>query len=180
PPSDSAARLSASEVAAFKAHLDTCWAKPSIASDSKPHVAVRIALAPDGRLRGSPEILAVSSASSVDGPALVQSVMHALTQCQPYNSLPAAKYKEWKVLDLNFSQDAISDVSSSRNNVTAGPKGGGGGGEGGGEDSVVGAWSALLPRSGRKTSNLHPLFFALNRLHSSDRPSFGSLVASAL
>jgi len=123
PPSDNAARLSASEVAAFKVHLDKCWAKPSIASDSKPNVAVRIALGPDGRLHGRPEILAVSSASSVDGPALVQSVMRALTQCQPYNSLPAAKYKEWKVLDLNFSQDAISDVSSSRNNVTAGPKG---------------------------------------------------------
>ena len=123
PPSDNAARLSASEVAAFKAHIGTCWAKPSIASDSKPNVAVRIALGPDGRLRGRPEILAVSSASSVDGPALVQSVTRALTQCQPYNSLPAAKYKEWKVLDLNFSQDAISDVSSSRNNVTAGPKG---------------------------------------------------------
>ena len=123
PPSDNAARLSASEVAAFKAHLDTCWAKPSVASDTKPSVAVRIALGPDGRLRGKPEILAVSSASSVDGPALVQSIMRALGQCQPYNSLPAAKYKEWKVLDLNFSQDAISDVGSSRNNVTAGPKG---------------------------------------------------------
>src|SRR5262249_23813555 len=80
PPSDNAARLSASEVAAFKAHLNTCWAKPSVASDTKPSVAVRIALGPDGRLRGNPDILAVSSASSVDGPALVQSIMRALTQ----------------------------------------------------------------------------------------------------
>jgi hypothetical protein len=29
--------------------------------------------------------------------------MRALRQCQPYGFLPAAKYDEWKVLDLAFS-----------------------------------------------------------------------------
>jgi len=37
--------------------------------------------------------------------------------------LPADKYQEWKVLDLNFSQDGVADVASPRNDGKAGPKG---------------------------------------------------------
>jgi hypothetical protein len=29
--------------------------------------------------------------------------MKALRECQPYAFLPAAKYQEWKLLDLSFS-----------------------------------------------------------------------------
>jgi len=45
--------------------------------------------------------LTASSSSAITGP-------RALRQCQPYGFLPAAKYKEWKVLDLSFSPTGLS------------------------------------------------------------------------
>ena len=35
--------------------------------------------------------------------------MRALQQCQPYDSLPADKYQDWKVLELSFSANGPSD-----------------------------------------------------------------------
>jgi hypothetical protein len=37
---------------------------------------------------------------------LMQSVIRALRQCAPY-TLPADKYKEWRVLDIDFSPDQM-------------------------------------------------------------------------
>jgi hypothetical protein len=35
--------------------------------------------------------------------------MKALQACQPYAMLPADRYREWKVLDLNFTpQDFVN------------------------------------------------------------------------
>jgi hypothetical protein len=36
----------------------------------------------------------------------MQSVMRALRECAPY-SLPPDKYKEWRVLDIDFSPDQM-------------------------------------------------------------------------
>jgi hypothetical protein len=33
----------------------------------------------------------------------MQSAIAAITACQPYTMLPADKYQEWKVLDLDFT-----------------------------------------------------------------------------
>jgi hypothetical protein len=122
PPSENTAKLSSDEIAAFKGHVKTCWTRPAGAPDAKKLKAVvRVALGPDGQLTGKPVLLAASA--SLYGPALVESVMRALAQCQPYSVLPAEKYQEWKLLDLNFSQDDISDVSSSPKDGRAGPKG---------------------------------------------------------
>ena len=122
PPTESAAKLSADEIAAFKGHLKTCWTPPTGVPDVKKlKVVVRVALGPDGKLMGKPTLLAATL--SLNGPALVESAMRALAQCQPYSSLPVEKYKEWKLLDLNFSQDDIADVSASPSDGKAGPKG---------------------------------------------------------
>lgn len=123
PPSENSARLSAEEIAAFKQLLRTCWVAPTGTSDTKPNVVVRVSLAPNGRLRAEPDVISVSSASSVDGPALVNSVKRALQRCQPYTVLPADKYQEWKLLDLGFSQDGIADVGSPQNSGKVGPRG---------------------------------------------------------
>jgi hypothetical protein len=122
-PSESAAKLSAEDIAAFKQRLMTCWIAPSGSSGAKPNVVVRVSLAPNGRLRAEPDVISISSASSVDGPALVNSVKRALQRCQPYTALPADKYQEWKFLDLSFSQDGIADVGSPQNSGKAGPNG---------------------------------------------------------
>jgi hypothetical protein len=123
PPSESAAKLSAGDIAAFKQRLMTCWIAPTGNSGAKPNVVVRVSLAPNGRLRAEPDVISISSASSVDGPALINGVKRALQRCQPYTVLPADKYQEWKLLDLSFSQDGIADVGSPQNGGKAGPKG---------------------------------------------------------
>jgi hypothetical protein len=121
PPTETAAKLSAAEIAQFKGYLKKCWA-PSLGApeNNQLRAVVRVVLGPDGRLKAKPALLAASA--SVYGPALVDSVMKALARCQPYTTLPAEKYEEWKVLDLNFSQDDISAVKPS-SNTPGSPKG---------------------------------------------------------
>jgi hypothetical protein len=101
-PADSTAKLSAEDVAAFKTHLKKCMALPAgVSATDKLKVVLRVMLKPDGALRAQPMLL--EATASPHGPAVVQSVMSALQQCQPYSFLPAAKYTEWKVLDVSFS-----------------------------------------------------------------------------
>jgi hypothetical protein len=121
PPSDSAAKLSADDIAAFKQYVKTCWVAPTTNSDAKPTVVVRVSLGPNGRLRAEPDLVSISNASSsAEGLALVSSVKHALTRCQPYSVLPAGKYQDWKILDLNFSRDGIADVGSPQSSGNGG------------------------------------------------------------
>jgi hypothetical protein len=102
-----AANLPPSDIATFKAHLQECWNPPAgLADDQHLVVVLRVSLAPNGALTAEPTMLAASA--SPDGPALMQTAMRALRQCQPYGFLPAAKYKEWKVLDLSFSPTGLS------------------------------------------------------------------------
>jgi hypothetical protein len=104
---ENAANLSQSDIAAFKAHLQKCWNPPAGLAGAQHLVAVlRVSLEPNGGLTAEPALLAASA--SQDGAALMQTAMRALRQCQPYRFLPAAKYKEWKVLDLSFSPTGLS------------------------------------------------------------------------
>jgi len=104
---DSTAKLSIEEVAAFRSHLQKCWNPPAdIADAQKLKVVLRVALQPNGALTGSPVLLEASA--SAHGPALVETARTALHRCQPYRFLPAAKYQEWKLLDLSFSPRGLS------------------------------------------------------------------------
>lgn len=106
-PADSPANLSRDEIAAFKAHLQKCWKQaPGLTDAQRLKVVLRVSLKPDGALTTQPELIAASA--SPYGPALVESAMRALRQCQPYSFLPADRYKEWKVLDLSFSPRGMS------------------------------------------------------------------------
>src|ERR1700737_772079 len=101
-PAQGTAKLSREEIAAFRAHLQKCWNPPAtIAEAQKLTVVLRVALAPNGALTGSPTLIEASA--SAHGPALVATAISALRQCQPYGFLPAGKYQEWKLLDLSFS-----------------------------------------------------------------------------
>src|SRR5689334_15829015 len=100
------ANLSQGEIAQFKAHLQECWHAPAgLAEAAQLRVVLRVSLKPNGTLGAEPAMVAASA--SPKGPALVQTAMRALLQCQPYAFLPAAKYKEWKVLDLSFSPSGL-------------------------------------------------------------------------
>jgi hypothetical protein len=105
--SETTANLSQRDIATFKAHLQKCWNPPAgLADDGQLMAVLRVSLKPNGTLAGEPTMLAASASSS--GPALLQTAMRALRQCQPYGFLPSTKYNEWKVLDLNFSASGLS------------------------------------------------------------------------
>lgn len=109
-PSDYKADLTPEEIAAFTAHVQSCWDGPaSLAQMPKLYVVIRLSLRRDGGLATDPVPMAGSA--STQGPALAQSAMHALQRCQPYEILPAAKYDEWRLLDLRFTGSGISTAS---------------------------------------------------------------------
>ena len=106
-PAETVANLSQQEIAALKARLKECWKPPAGLADTEDLVVMlRVSLKPDGTLRDDPAMLAASA--SENGPALLRTAASALRQCQPYSFLPAAKYKEWKILDLSFSPAGLS------------------------------------------------------------------------
>ena len=110
-PSES--KLADQVIATFKARMKECWAPPfslATADAQKLVVVLRVSLQQDGALAGEPTLLAASA--SPKGAALLQTAMQALQKCQPYSFLPAAKYKEWKKLDLSFSPAGLSHMPS--------------------------------------------------------------------
>jgi hypothetical protein len=109
-PSEDQAKLSAADIAAFAAHVRACWsAPPSLANAPTLNVVLRVSLRRDGSLVSDPVLIAAPA--STQGPPLVQSAMRALVKCQPYGALPAAKYDEWRVLDLHFSPGGLSTAT---------------------------------------------------------------------
>jgi len=106
-PSESAAILSAKEIAAFKMQVQKCWNAPAgVANTEKLHVVLRLALARDGVLATRPTL--IEGSASPHGPALLESAIRALRECQPYRFLSQDRYEEWKVLDLTFSPNGVS------------------------------------------------------------------------
>ena len=110
PPSESKSNLASEEIAEFKAQVSKCWVVPSgVPSTPGFDVLIRIALNPDGRLGAKPEL--IRGPASTAGPLLVESAKQALQQCQPYGTLPAEKYKDWRILDLTFTAQGPSGLA---------------------------------------------------------------------
>ena len=108
-PAEQGANLPPSDIAKFKAHLQGCWKPPEhLADGGKAMVVLRVSLQPNGALTKEPTLLAASG--SEEGLALMKTAVQAVRQCQPYAFLPAADYKEWKVLDLAFSPAGLTGL----------------------------------------------------------------------
>jgi hypothetical protein len=89
----------------FKEQVRRCFKLPTgLAAGQQLRMVIRIALAPSGALAGEPEMVAAKM--SPLGPALRDSAVSAVRQCAPYK-LPADKYQDWKVLDIDFSPDQM-------------------------------------------------------------------------
>jgi len=98
----SAADISSSLIAEFRRHLKTCSKLPaSVAPSENLIVKLRVLMTPDGRLAADP--LVGGGSANPKALDLLRSAMDALRACQPYAMLPADRYGEWKVLDLNFT-----------------------------------------------------------------------------
>jgi hypothetical protein len=106
-PSEGVANLSQEEIATLKGRLKECWHPPAgLADATNVMVMLRVSLAPNGALREEPSMIAASASEA--GPVLMQTAKRALQQCQPFGFLPAAKYNEWKILDLNFAPTGLT------------------------------------------------------------------------
>jgi hypothetical protein len=113
PPSETKSKLTAEEIAAFRAQIQKCWELPvGMPNAMKLEVVLRVALSRSGALVASPELL--KAPASVNGPVLVGIAMKAVSQCGPYKTLPAAKYQEWKVLDLRFLATGLAGLDTSK------------------------------------------------------------------
>jgi hypothetical protein len=122
PPSETKAKLTAEEIAAFRAEIQKCWELPiGIPDAMKLEVVLRVALSRKGGLFVPPELL--KAPASVHGPRLVGIAMKAIQQCAPYKSLPVAKYNEWKVLDLRFLATGMAGLDTTRVDVSKLPRG---------------------------------------------------------
>ncbi len=97
-----AAKIATSDTDKLREHLRGCASLPaSIGAADKIKIVMRAVLSPDGTLAQYPTLIEASA--SPKGPALMQAAITALQACQPYNMLPADKYKEWRVLDVPFT-----------------------------------------------------------------------------
>ena len=101
-PATQKADVGTDSIAEFRRHLKTCSKLPKeIEPSDKVAIKIRVLMSPDGRLAAPPALIEASA--SMKGPLLMQSAIAALDACQPYAELPADRYKEWKILDLNFT-----------------------------------------------------------------------------
>jgi hypothetical protein len=110
PPSESKSNLASKQIAEFKAQVSKCWVVPAgVPNTPGFDVLIRIALNSDGTLGAQPEL--IRAPASLAGPPLVESAKRALQQCQPYATLPADKYRDWKILELSFTAQGPSGLS---------------------------------------------------------------------
>jgi hypothetical protein len=101
------ADISSKVIAEFRQHLKSCSKLPaSVQPSDHVMVKLRVFMTPDGRLAADPVV--GGGSANVKAIELLQSAMAALKQCQPYKMLPADRYGEWKVLDLDFTPKDFS------------------------------------------------------------------------
>jgi hypothetical protein len=109
-PASQTADVASSLVTEFRRHLKACAKLPKSIAPSDPiKIKLRLFMSPDGKLAADPVLIEASA--SLKGPALMQSVIAALETCQPYAMLPAERYGEWKVLDVSFTPQDLSEQS---------------------------------------------------------------------
>ena len=109
-PSDSQANLTSDEIAGFVAHVHDCWTDPPPGLAPNIYVLIRINLKRDGSLAGEPETIGGTMSAQAAG-VLRPYAISALQKCPAYAGLPAAKYDEWRVLELRVTPNGISTAS---------------------------------------------------------------------
>jgi colicin import membrane protein len=98
-----AQKLSMSWVGALQARIKQCWNVPAGVRDAENiEIRVYFELRKDGTVASQPRLLA--GPPSASGPAIAESAIRAIQQCQPYSFLPQAEYVGgWDRLDITFS-----------------------------------------------------------------------------
>jgi outer membrane biosynthesis protein TonB len=101
------ADIASSIIAEFRRYLKSCSKRPaSVQPSDNITVKLRVAMTQDGRLAADP--IVGGGSANPKAIELLQSAIAGLKQCQPYKMLPADRYGEWKVLDLDFTPKDFS------------------------------------------------------------------------
>jgi hypothetical protein len=101
-PAVETAKIEPGTVDAFRTHLKSCTTLPAgVSPTERISLVLRVNLKADGTLAGPPSL--IEGSASAKGPAMLQNLLSGLQKCQPYNMLPADKYREWKSLDVRFT-----------------------------------------------------------------------------
>lgn len=100
-----AQKLTMSWVGALQARIKQCWNVPAGVRDAEAiEIRVYFELRKDGSVATPPRLLAVTGPPVTSGPAIAESAIRAIQQCQPYTFLPQAEYVGgWDRLDITFS-----------------------------------------------------------------------------
>jgi hypothetical protein len=111
--SDVQANLTADDIRAFAEHVQSCWTAPAgVANGSGVYVIVRVSLRRDGSLLAEPTLQGGSASKAALALAVADSAKRAVRKCMPYGGLPAAKYDEWRLLDLRFTPSGLATAST--------------------------------------------------------------------
>ena len=105
----SAARLTMSWIGALSSRIKQCWNVPAGVRDADNiEIQVYFELRRDGSVIGVPLTRAVRGATASSGPAIAESAVRAIQQCQPYAFLPQSEYDGgWDRLDITFSSNDL-------------------------------------------------------------------------
>jgi len=97
-----AARLSQSEIDAFRRRIASCWTIPVGAEGADNlKVVFRVLFRRDGSVERGPDT--VEGSTSPYGPAFAESGRRAILQCQPYTMLKPEHYDSWKDIEIGFT-----------------------------------------------------------------------------
>ena len=105
----SAAKLTMSWIGALQSRIKQCWNVPAGVRDADNiEIQVYFELRRDGSVMGVPATRAVRGAAASSGPAIAESAVRAIQQCQPYSFLPQSEYEGgWDRLDITFSSNDL-------------------------------------------------------------------------
>lgn len=97
-----AARLTQSEIDAFRRRVASCWTIPVGAEGADNlKVVFRVQFRRDGTVERGPD--PVEGSASPYGPAFADSGRRAILQCQPYTMLRPEHYDSWKDIEIGFT-----------------------------------------------------------------------------
>jgi colicin import membrane protein len=98
-----AQKLTMNWVGALQARIKQCWNQPAGVIDTgKIEIRVAFDLRRDGTVVGIPRLMAGPPMTS--GPAIGESAIRAIQQCQPYTFLPQSEYVGgWDRIDITFT-----------------------------------------------------------------------------
>ena len=91
----------------MKAQFNKCFVlPPGVARTDRVKMIMRVELTRDGALARDP--IVIDGAAPAIGYPMMLSAIRALRRCAPYH-LPADKYADWQMLEIDFSPDDMSD-----------------------------------------------------------------------